>query len=112
VLSRLFRRLFLVRLLGALGAVVGVTGATVAPGTGRERNQQINLGDKFDEIAGPNGACFHEVQMRVARITTAHEYVHNVVNMKLSFFEQQIPLCGKGSRQIRLTAVVILRDLQ
>ena len=42
----------------------------------------------------PNGACFHEVQMRVARITTAHEYVHNVVNMKLSFFERQIPRCG------------------
>jgi hypothetical protein len=80
----------------ALGTVVGVTGATVAPGTGRERNQQINLGDKFDEIAGPNGACFHEVQMRVARITTAHEYVHNVVNMKLSFFEQQIPTLWQG----------------
>ncbi len=80
----------------ALGTVVGVTGATVAPGTGRERNQQINLGDKFDEIAGPNGACFHEVQMRVARITTAHEYVHNVVNMKLSFFERQNSALWQG----------------
>jgi hypothetical protein len=28
----------------AFGCIVSVTGATVAAGTGRERNQQINLG--------------------------------------------------------------------
>ena len=72
----------------AFGSVVGVTGAAVATGTGRERNQQVNLGKKFDEIAGPNRACFHEVLMRVARITSAHEYVHHVMNMNLSFFER------------------------
>ena len=72
----------------AFGTVVGVPGAAVAAGTGRERNQQINLGEKFDEIAWPNGACFHEVLMRVARIASAHEYVHHVVNMNLSFFER------------------------
>ena len=32
----------------AFGSVVGVTGATVASGTGRERSQQFNLGEKFD----------------------------------------------------------------
>ena len=42
----------------AFGGVVGVTGGTVAAGTDREPNQQINLGEKFDEIAGPNGAAF------------------------------------------------------
>ena len=71
-----------------VGIGVGGRGAAVAAGTGRERNQQINLGEKFDEIAGPNGACFHEVLMRVARITSAHEYVHHVMNMNLSFFER------------------------
>ena len=76
----------------AFGCIIGVTGATVAAGTGRERNQQINLGEKFDEIAGSNGACFHKVLMRVAGITSAHEYVHHVVYVKLSFFERQIPL--------------------
>ena len=55
------------------GTVVGVTGATVAPGTGGKSNQQIDLGEKFDEIAGPNGTRFHEVLMRVARIARAHE---------------------------------------
>jgi hypothetical protein len=64
----------------AFGSVVGVTGAAVAAGAGRERNQQINLGEEFDEIAGPNGACLHEVLMRVARLASAHEYVHHVVN--------------------------------
>jgi hypothetical protein len=39
----------------AFGSVVGVTGAAVATGAGRERNQQINLGEKFDEIAGASG---------------------------------------------------------
>jgi hypothetical protein len=68
----------------AFGSVVGVTGAAVAAGTSRERNQQINLGKKFDEVAGPNRACFHEVLMRLACITSAHEYVHHVVNMTLS----------------------------
>jgi hypothetical protein len=48
----------------AFGTVVRVTGAAVAPGTGRKRN----LGEKFDEIARPNRACFHEVLMGVARI--------------------------------------------
>ena len=67
------------------GTVVGVTGATVTPRTGRNSNQQIDLSEKFDEIARPNGTCFHEVLVRVARIASAHEYVHHVVNMNLSF---------------------------
>ena len=95
----------------AFGSVVGVTGAAVAAGAGRERNQQVNLGKKFDEIARANGACFHEVPMRVARIPGAHEYVHHVMNMKLGFIERQIPLCREGPRQIRVTAVVVLRPL-
>jgi|SRR6516225_1387398 len=82
----------------AFGSVVGVTGATVAAGTGRECNQQINLGKKFDEVAGPNGACFHEVLMRVARIASAREYVHHVLNVKLSFIERQIPLGRESPR--------------
>jgi hypothetical protein len=96
----------------ALGRVVGVSGAAVAAGTSRERNQQINLGKKFDEIAGPNGTSFHEVLMRVTRIASAHEYVHHVVNMNLSFFERQLPLRREGPRQIRVTAVVVFRPLQ
>ena len=96
----------------AFGSVVGVTGAAVATGTGRERNQQINLGKKFDEIVGPNGTCFHEILMRIPRITSAHEYVHHVMNMKLGIFESQIPFCREGPGQIRVTAVVVLRPLQ
>ena len=96
----------------AFGSVVGVTGAAVAAGTGRERNQQVNLGKKFDEIAGPNRACFHEVLMRIPRKTSAHEYVHHVMNMKFSFVERQIPLGREGPGQIRVTAVVVLRPLQ
>ena len=80
----------------AFGSVVGVTGTAVAAGTGRERNQQINLGEKFNEIAGPNGACLHEVLMRVARIASAHEYVHHVVNVNLGFIERHIPLCREA----------------
>ena len=79
----------------AFGSVIGVTGTTVTTGTGRERNQQINLGKKFDEIARPNGARFHKVLMRVARITSAHENVHHVVNMKLSFRSGR---CGAVAR--------------
>ena len=94
------------------GTVVGVTGATIAPRTGRKRNQQIDLGEKFDEIAGPNGARFHEVLMRVARITRAHEYIHHVVNVNLRFVERQFPFCSESSRQIGVTAVVVLRPLQ
>jgi hypothetical protein len=80
------------------GTVVGVTGATVAPRTGRKRDQQVDLGEKFDEVAGPNGARFHEILMRVARITRAHEYIHHVVNMNLSFVERQVPFCSQSSR--------------
>jgi hypothetical protein len=96
----------------AFGSVVGVTGTAIAAGAGRKRNQKINFDEKFDEIARANGACFHEVLMRVARVTGAHEYVHHVVNMIFGFFERQIPLCGEGSRQIRVTAVMVFRPLQ
>ena len=96
----------------AFGSVVVVTGATVAAGACREPNQQINLGEKFDEVAGPNGACFHEVLMRVAHIASAHEYVHHVVNMNFSFRERQIPLGREGPRQIRMTSVVVFRPVQ
>jgi hypothetical protein len=82
----------------ALGSIVGMTGATIAPGAGRKRNQQVDLGEKFDEIAGPNGARFHEVLMRVARITRAHEYIHHIVNVNLSFVERQVPFCSESSR--------------
>jgi hypothetical protein len=92
-----------------LGRVVGVSGAAVAAGTSRERNQQIDLGKKFDEIARPNGARFHEVLMRITRIPSAHENVHHVVNMNLSFFERQIPLRRERPGQIRVTAVVVFR---
>jgi hypothetical protein len=94
----------------AFSSVVGVTGAAVAAGAGS--NQQINLGEKFDEIAGANGTCFHKVLMRVTRIASAHEYVHHVVNMNLSFFERQLPLHREGPGQIRVTAVVVFRPLQ
>ena len=96
----------------ALGSVVRVTGTTITTGTGRERNQQINLGEKFDEITGPNGARFHEVLMRVMRIPSAHENVHHVVYMNLSLFEWQIPLRRERPRQIRVTAVMVFRPLQ
>ena len=96
----------------AFGSVVGVTGTAVTAGASRERNQQINLGKKFDEIAGPNGTCFHKVLMRVARISSAHEYVHHVVNVNFSFVERQIPLRREGPRQIRVTAVVVFRPFQ
>jgi hypothetical protein len=96
----------------AFRIVVGVTGAAVAAGTGRERNQQIDLGEEFDEIAGANGARFHEVLMRVARVASAHEYVHHIMNMNLGIFERQIPFCREGPGQIRVTAVVVLGPLQ
>jgi hypothetical protein len=82
----------------AFGTIVGVTGAAVAAGAGRERNQQINLGEKFDEIAGADGAGFHEVLMRVARIASAHEYVHHIMNMNLGLFEGQMRGVGEGQR--------------
>ena len=84
----------------AFGSVVGVTGAAVAAGASGEPNQQINLGEKFDEVAGPNGARLHEVLMRVARISSAHEYIHHVMNVNLGFSERQIPLRREGPRQI------------
>jgi len=34
------------------------------------------------------------------------------VNVKLSFLERQIPLGREGSRQIRMTAVVVFRPIQ
>jgi hypothetical protein len=93
----------------AVGSVVGVTGAAVAAGAARERNQQINLGEEFDEIAGSNGACLHEVLMRVARIASAHEYVRHVVNVKLRFFERplaspMIRSTGMGGTKMALGA--------
>ena len=40
----------------AFGSVVGMTAPQSPPGQAERLNQSINLGEKFDEIAGPNGA--------------------------------------------------------
>src|SRR3954447_21359297 len=89
----------------AFGSVVGVTGAAVAAGAGRERNQQINLGEEFDEIAGPNRACFHEVLMGVARITSAHEYFHHVENVRPGSAGRKTSLSRRAPRKIGVTGV-------
>ena len=68
VSRRRFRATTIAYVEVGFSAVVGVTGTAVAAGAGRERNQKINLGEKFDEIAGANVSGFHEVLMRVARI--------------------------------------------
>src|SRR5262245_61934604 len=77
----------------AFGSVVGVTGAAVAAGAGRERNQKVNLGEEFDEIAGSNGACLYEVLIRVTHMASAHEYVHHVRER-----EAQLPRAGDPAR--------------
>ena len=68
----------------ALGNIVGVTGATVAAGAGRECNQRSISAKNSMRSPGRTGLAFM-ILMRVARIASAHEYVHHVVNMNLSF---------------------------
>ena len=92
--------------------IIRVGCAAITAGASRQGAEQVDLGKKLDEIAWPDGARFHEVPMRITRKPGAHENVHHVVNMNLSFFERQIPLRRESSRQIRVTTVVVFRPLQ
>ncbi len=74
----------------ALGAVAGMASATIAAGTGGKGRQQIDLGEELDEIAGPHRARFHEILIGVARVTRAHEDVHDIMYMRFRLGQRQV----------------------
>ena len=88
--------------------VTGMAGAAIAAGTGGQRRQQIDLGEEFDEVAGPRRARLHEVPVRVARVAGAHEEVRHVVHVSLGFGQRQVPRRGQGAGEIRMAAVVVV----
>src|SRR5882724_8521821 len=65
----------------AIGGVIGMAGATVAPRAGRQCTQQIYFREELDEIPGSHRTCFHEVLVRVGRKPAAHEDVQYVVDV-------------------------------
>src|SRR4051794_32569820 len=58
------------------GDIGGMARAAVTAGAGGEDGEQIDFGDKFDEVTRSNRAGLHEVLMPIAREAGAHEDVH------------------------------------
>ena len=57
--------------------------AAVAARTGRQRADEIDLGEEFDEIARTHRARLHEIAMGLALEAGAHEHVEHVMDMRL-----------------------------
>jgi hypothetical protein len=67
----------------ARGLVRSVFIPAVATRAGRETDDQVNLGQKFQIVAGPHGARLHEILMGVGGEAGAHKDVENVMHQGL-----------------------------
>ena len=61
--------------------------AAIAARAGRQRADEVDLGEEFDEIARPDRARLHEVAMLVAGEAGAHEDVQDVMDVRLGLAE-------------------------
>ena len=85
-----------------------MTRAAVPAGTGRQRPDQIHLGEDIDEIARPHRARLHEIPVLVARKARAHEHVEDVMDVALGLAERDLHPLGERARQVRMAAMVIV----
>jgi len=74
--------------------------AAIAAGTSRECTQQVDLGEKFDEIVGAHRTCLHEILMLVMGETSAHEYVEHIMHMCFGLMQRQLDSKGQGAGQV------------
>ena len=72
----------------ARGPVRSVFIPAVATGAGREADDQVNLGQKFQIVAGPHRARLHEILMGFGGEAGAHENVENIMHQGLGFRQQ------------------------
>src|SRR5258708_30698220 len=64
-------------------SIARVARTAVSAGTGRQGPKQINLREKFDEVAGTDGTWLHEIFVRVLCVPGAHEDIHHVGGLLL-----------------------------
>ena len=85
-----------------------MAGAAVASRAGRQRAQQVDLGEELDEVARPHRTRLHEILMRVAREARAHEDVQHVVHVPLRLRQSQALMAGERARQVGMAAMMVL----
>jgi hypothetical protein len=91
----------------ALRGVARMRRAAIAAGAGRERAQQIDLGEELDEVARPDRARLHEILVRVPREAGAHEDVEHVVHVPLGLAQGQSGMHRQRAGEIRMATVMI-----
>src|SRR5437588_6243506 len=85
-------------------SIAGMGGAAVATGTGRQRSEQVDLGKELDEVAGTDGACLHEILVRVFGEAGTHEDIEHVVDVMLDRAWLHLQLRGKRAGQVGMAA--------
>jgi tetratricopeptide (TPR) repeat protein len=91
--------------------VAGMAGAAVSPRAGRQRADEIDLGEELYEIAGADRARLHEIAMLVAAEAGAHEDVEDIVDMRLGLTERQLHVRREGAGEVRMAAVMIVEPV-
>ena len=75
---------------------------------GRQPAKKINLGKKFQMVAGAHRAGLHEILAGVARKAGTHEHIQNVMHHALDIANRQPGLRRKGTRQIGMATMMIM----
>ena len=88
--------------------VGGMFAGAVAPGTGRESTDQIDLGEELQVIAGAHRTGLHEVLSGCVAEAGAHEDVEDVVYKRLGRSQPHVLMIRQRSGQVRVTAVMVL----
>src|SRR6266481_5323487 len=84
----------------------------VSTGTARQSSKQIDLRKKLDEVAGADGACLHEILVRVLCEPGAHEDIEHVVDMMLHRARFHLQFGGKRAGQVGMAAEIIASAAQ
>ena len=92
----------------ARGGIVRMSLSTVATRTGGERAEQVDFSKKFQIITGADWTGFHEILMGIVGKACAHKDIQDIMNIRLSLIEWQMPMRSQSAGQIGMAAVMII----
>src|SRR4051794_9044962 len=81
--------------------------AAVAARASRQRAEQVDLGEEFNEIARAHRARLHEVLVRVACEPGAHEDVEYVVNVMFGFAKRKTGVPREDACEVGMAAMAV-----
>ena len=83
-------------------------GRAIPTRAGRQRAEQVNLGEELQKVARTYRARLHEVLVRVVGEASTHENVEHVMHIGFDRLRRPAGLRGEAAAQVGVAAVVVL----